>query len=492
MPDQPQRTLLFGGLTRAHHACLTGALESLGYRAQALPVPDNQDLAVGRQYGNRGWCNPAYYTVGNLVRFLQGLRAAGEEGIGDRYAFLTAGSCGPCRFGMYADAYRKAFRENDLARFPIILIDQVGGLRQDGGASWVRMDRRFFVRLLRAIMVGDLLNELAARIRPYETYETEAGATDRALEAALILAEVALRRRDPIGRMLRAARDLFDQVPVDYLQVKPVVKVTGEFWAQTTEGDGNYRLFEWLEQEGAEVRCEPVATWIDYTIWLGLDYLHARTRIARRAGGIGVLTSARLRLGLRLAQRLFRATYGRYRRLLGGRTDPLPSQRWLAARARPYYSPDLRGGEGHVEVGKHVHAFTQRRAHLVLSVKPFGCMPSTMSDGVQYKVLDDFPGSLFLPVETTGDGEVSVKSRIQMVLFEARVRARREFDEALAAAGLTVEEARRRAPARGLLRATARLPHCWVGTAANVVAAVGRGARHRPAGSAFETPQSQL
>lgn len=478
MADAAGPTLLLGGLTRAHDVCLGAALASLGYRARVLPVPDNRDLAAGRQYGNRGWCNPAYYTTGNLVRFLQGLRASGEERIAERYAFLTVGSCGPCRFGMYADAYRNALREAGFEGLPIVLVDQVGSLRQDSGAAWLKMDARFFVTLIRAVVVGDLINEMAYRSRPYEL---RPGATDGVVESALILAGAALERSDPVGRLLRAVRDLFDQIPVDVLQVKPVVKITGEFWAQTTEGDANYRLFRWLEDEGAEVRVEPVATWIDYLAWTGLDYLRTRRGIPRSQGGIGRVRSARLRAGLRVAQALFRATYARYRWLLGGRPDQLTPQPLIARYASPYYSPDLRGGEGHMEVGKHVHAAAHRQAHLVLSVKPFGCLPSTMSDGVQYRVLDDQPGSIFLAVETTGDGEVGVKSRIQMALADARARARVEFGEAVAGSGLALDEVRRRAAARGLTRPTARLPRRWAGTAANIAAAVQSGPRRRGA-----------
>ena len=48
--------------------------------------------------------------------------------------------------------------------------------------------------------------------------------------------------------------------------MKPIVKITGEFWAQTTEGDGNYRMFPFLEREGAQVLVEPIGTWIMYMI----------------------------------------------------------------------------------------------------------------------------------------------------------------------------------------------------------------------------------
>ena len=58
-----------------------------------------------------------------------------------------------------------------------------------------------------------------------------------------------------------------DTVEVDRTRVKPVVKVTGEFWAQTTEGDGNFHMFEFLEREGAQVMVEPIATWVAYLMY---------------------------------------------------------------------------------------------------------------------------------------------------------------------------------------------------------------------------------
>ena len=55
-------------------------------------------------------------------------------------------------------------------------------------------------------------------------------------------------------------------VEVDRLRVKPIVKITGEFWAQTTEGDGNFNMFNFLQREGAQVLVEPIGTWIMYML----------------------------------------------------------------------------------------------------------------------------------------------------------------------------------------------------------------------------------
>src|SRR5205823_4990729 len=64
-------TLLFGGLTWKHEKLVHGALEGLGYLAEAVPTPDVRAFQAGKEYGNNGQCNPTYFTVGNLVQYLQ-------------------------------------------------------------------------------------------------------------------------------------------------------------------------------------------------------------------------------------------------------------------------------------------------------------------------------------------------------------------------------------------------------------------------------------
>ena len=65
---------------------------------------------------------------------------------------------------------------------------------------------------------------------------------------------------------LERCRDQFNGIDIDRLRVKPIVKITGELWAQTTEGDGNFNMFNFLQREGAQVLVEPIGTWIMYMI----------------------------------------------------------------------------------------------------------------------------------------------------------------------------------------------------------------------------------
>jgi predicted nucleotide-binding protein (sugar kinase/HSP70/actin superfamily) len=102
-------------------------------------------------------------------------------------------------------------------------------------------------------------------------------------------------------------------------------------------------------------------------------------------------------------------------------------------------------------------------------------MPSSgVSDGVQSKVIGQHPDALFLPIETTGDGKVNVQSRVQMMLFKARQKARTEYEKALADVGMD-EAAFRAKLAKSSYAAnpTAHPKHKAAGAAANLVYALG-------------------
>ena len=58
----------------AHDFLIEGALRGIGYKVKAIDVPDNAALPFGKEFGNRGQCNPTYFTVGNLVKYLIELR----------------------------------------------------------------------------------------------------------------------------------------------------------------------------------------------------------------------------------------------------------------------------------------------------------------------------------------------------------------------------------------------------------------------------------
>ncbi len=483
--DQREHTtILVCGLTMAHDLFIQAALRGIGYKVMAMDVPDNDALQYGREYGNRGQCNPTYFTVGNLVKYLDGLRARGmsKDDIVKNHVFVTAGACGPCRFGTYVTEYRKALRDSGFDGFRVLLFQQTGGLKQATGEGvGLEMNPTFFWAVVKAIMIGDCLNALGYRIRPYEV---EAGATDRAIETCKHVLAKCFENNTSLPLALYRVRRILGAVKVDRTKTKPRVGIIGEFWAMTTEGDGNYGLQRFLEAEGAEPEIQLVTAWLLYMIWQGRYDTQQRSTLRgyddnKGEGGSkfslkGVDVRKRV-ASLWAGEKVLRGLFQTFAHAIGLYDYHLADMDEIAEVSHAFYDNNLRGGEGHMEVGKLIQNIAYAKVNMTLSVKPFGCMPSSsVSDGVQTFITELYPQGIFLPIETNGDGAVNVYSRVQMQLFKAKQLAQKEVDKALADVGMTMDEVRaylKKHPE--LANAFHRSPHVVGCTTADLVYEVG-------------------
>jgi len=486
--QRPQTTILFGGFTWKHEDLIRAVFQGSGYRCEKLPVPDVPAFQTGKEFGNNGQCNPTYFTVGNLVQYLQFLEKEGipRQQILDNYVFFTAGSCGPCRFGMYEAEYRFALKNAGFDGFRVLLFKDSDGIKAESGEPGLKFSIDFGFGMLNAMHMGDVMNDLIYQIRPFEAKK---GETDRIFREtvdglcedlkhrkAFEIEQVAPEWAKPkfksnkilrntfnvFGKWhehmwgkdylaaLKNARAKMNSIEVDRTKVKPVVKITGEFWAQLTEGDGNFHMFEFLEREGAQVLVEPIATWVAYLLYQAKAHAIAKWPVNRPhkdpkwyeakkrfANYIGLHKKL---WGIGFGQKAWNFFYHRTGEQLGGITHHLVDQNELAELAHPFYNQYARGGEGHLEVGKNVYYTIHKMCHMVLALKPFGCMPSSQSDGVQSAVINKFKDMIFLPIETSGEGEVNAHSRVQMALGEAKVKAKAEFEQCLKSTGKTLQE----------------------------------------------------
>jgi predicted nucleotide-binding protein (sugar kinase/HSP70/actin superfamily) len=522
--ERDRVTILVGGLTRKHEEFIRAVFHGSGYKCELLPVPDQQAFHLGKEYGNNGQCSPAYFTSGALIQYLRDLESGGmsRSEIADRYLFFTAGSCGPCRFGMYAAEYRQALQNAGFDGFRVLRFQQDDGINQKSQAPGLKYTIDFGMGMLKVLFLGDVLNDLTHNIRPYEI---NPGETDRVMAECVEdicahlrgykapdLADVTPRwvtsylakrnfqrhlfsfiykmrqhlHGEEFVALLERCRRRIDNIAVDRTRLKPVVKIIGEFWAQTTEGGGNYQMFRFLELEGAHVQPEAIGTWIAYLL------AHAKMQMYPRRGMdsqctepaswnwrqrlMNELNFQKKRALLTTGEKLYAGMYHKVIRRFGDTAHKLVSQKHLAEMADPFYRALARGGEGYLEVGKNIYYHTHKLCHMVLSLKPFGCLPSSQSDGVQSAVINRFRDMTYLPIETSGEGEVNAHSRVQMALGEAKAKTRMEFQEALRKTGRNIEEIQAFVSSHSELnRSLYPVPHYdgFAGVAANFIMHVG-------------------
>ena len=509
--ERDSTTVLLGGITPGHDYLIEGAIQGLGFKCKALPNTNLTAFQYGRENGNTGYCNPTYFTSGNLIKFLKDLEAGGmsREEIIEKYVFLTTGCNAPCRFGMIEDQYRLVLRNTDFDGFRVIVFQKSGGMNQQVKGNAIDVNLRFFLALVNAVHLGDIINELTAKIRPFEVEKDATNAVKK--ESLEYLHEVLKNKRhyqlkgfrkrllnslgivnsvEFIGvlldqlvskrfeKALKEVRRNFETIEVDRLRMKTKVKLTGEFWAMTNQSEGNYHIMKFLEDEGAEVLTEPVATYL-----LFMFSKHALRLKDRKGIGIPPLTKPigwikanfdyyKKHLVLNLGQKLYKREYSRLVKVLGEPVHDLVDISVLQRLGDPYYNIRIEGGEGYLEVAKNIYYHQNHLCHMVLSIKPFGCMPSTVSDGVQAAVTEHHKEMIFVPIETSGEGEINAHSRVQMALGDGRCKAKEEFDTVLKNTGKSIDEFKKYVDSHpGLKNPMYAVPHNEdvVGTAANFV-----------------------
>lgn len=481
--ERDHTTLLVGGLSPAHDYLFEGTLKGLGYKAKALPPTNIEAFHLGREYGNNGYCNPGYFTVGNLLLYLEQLEESGisKEDIIENYVFFTIGCNAPCRFGMLEAEYRMALEDRGLDGFRILVFQNEGGLKQATTGDGIEVNPEFFLATINALNIADVVNNIGYAIRPYEVVP---GQTDEVIEKALqyLYQKLSTKKRFSILKVINPAfkaigfdnaayfiaifiqqitslryvkalkevRKMFDEIKIDRLRLRTKVKVTGEFWAMTTVGDGNFDLYYFLEKENSELLIEPVASLIQFLFSKGkLRHRNRRELILNKdvkskwdfhQRWKNYKTYQKKLLTLKVGLFLYRREYHRLLAAVGGHFHKLIPQAILQEIAYRYYNINIEGGEGYMEITKNIYYHQNALSHMVISLKPFGCMPSTQSDGAQALAMDDHKDIIFIPIETAGEGKTNAQSRVLMALGEARVKSKLELAEVKKNASHSIEE----------------------------------------------------
>jgi len=483
--ERETTTALTGGLSPTHDYLLEAALISLGVNAKALPPTDLNAFHLGREFGNNGFCNPAYFMLGNLIQYLRGLEKSGlsKADIIEHYVFFTIGCNAPCRFGMLETEYRMALKDCGFEGFRILVFQNEGGLKQESRGNGLEINPEFFLAVVNALNLADTLNELGYATRPYEVIP---GQTDEVIEKAkdYLYEKLKNKKKIQLGGLsnklltplklnepalflyrflsqisssyytdaLREVRKMFEAIEVDRFRSKTVVKITGEFWAMTTVGAGNFNMFRFLESEGAAVLVEPVASLIQFLFSKG-KLRHTNRKEMLLNNGVkhwwevnkrivNYLNYQKKLIVLQLGTKIFRREYARLLKALGGDNHMLIKQPILQKLANPFFNINIEGGEGYMEIGKNIYYHEHGLCHMVMSLKPFGCMPSTQSDGAQTAVVERYKDLIFLPLETAGEGETNAQSRVLMSLSDAQVKAKKEVTDARKSATAGMDELR--------------------------------------------------
>ncbi|MDR0944787.1 MAG: acyl-CoA dehydratase activase-related protein, partial [Bifidobacteriaceae bacterium] len=152
-------------MSPVHFSLLSAAMRSVGYNVHVLEHALPEDVETGLKHVNNDACFPAIMVIGQLVGAL-------EQGKynPDRTAIMITQTGGMCRATNYVGMLRRGLEEAGFSQVPVIALS-TQAFEKNPGFSW---SLPLAHRAIKAVVIGDLLQTLLLRFRPYEVVKGSA------------------------------------------------------------------------------------------------------------------------------------------------------------------------------------------------------------------------------------------------------------------------------------------------------------------------------
>ncbi|MCL1838648.1 MAG: acyl-CoA dehydratase activase-related protein [Propionibacteriaceae bacterium] len=408
MPDdKAQRTIFAPQLSPVHFRMLEPIFARAGYDVKVLEKATPADVECGLKYVNNDVCFPAIMVIGQLIN-------AFETGVADpkRSAVALTQTGGMCRDSNYTGMLRKGLAHAGYAEVPVIALS-TQGLETNPG---FKISLPMLNRALQAMVIGDVLQAVLLRVRPYEVSEGGANALYQRWDA--ITREFFDGGYSPtfggrLGyrRLLRELVREFDELPLLSIPRKPRVGIVGEILVKF-QPDANNNVIQVIESEGCEAVVASLAGY----------FASAITTNVWRIENMGQGNRKDLRT-TKIFGWIFEQ-YGKPANLAlekaNGKFDIPVSIEMIRDYAADVIDIGTEAGEGWALVGEMVE-FIHAGVPNIICCQPFACLPNhVIGRGVFAELRRQHPQANIVSIDyDPGASEVNQLNRIKLMAATA-------------------------------------------------------------------------
>jgi len=346
-----------------------------GINAVALPPSVETDLQRGKEHSTCKECLPLIQTIGSLFNYLD-KRQPEEVTI---YFMPTTG--GSCRFAQYNVLTKMLLNKHQIPNLVVMSLSSQNGY---GG-----MGTSFTKRALWGVLIGDVMEEIRVAVLTLSK-DREAGMHTYKQTEEMILSAMASLDWDGLQQTLKKAASLLAKIPLHTpLEQAPKIALIGEIYLRR-DGFSQRYLAEQMADKGIVALMAPIMEWVYYT-----NYLAARGMRGKNT----------------LPQRLkFRGTA-----LLMKKYERIVKQIMVASGLYDYHLIDIDHSINSVSkfidprlTGEAILTLACALTEIVdkvdgvISIGPFGCMPSRIAESVIKQTIDTEKMSLCADPELVG------------------------------------------------------------------------------------------
>ena len=394
-------TILIPQMIPIHFELLEVAVKSCGYNVELLRECTPHTVEVGLKYVNNDACYPSILTTGQFIEALQ----SGKYDV-NKTAIIMSQTGGGCRATNYIGFIRKALKDAGFGQVPIISFNVVGMEKNPG----FKLTPKLLDQLIKAVLLGDLLQKLLHKNRAYETNK---GETDKLYKTWLEKSKDIIKTGST-SQVKKAIQEMvkdFEKIELDTSIEKPKVGIVGEVLIKYHPFGNNF-VADLLEKEGAEVILPDFMGFVKFMATHKITF-NQLLNINK--------TSAKIsKLAIKLIDLMEKTTV---KALSESQKDYLmPCDIWhLESQVKDILSIGNQTGEGWFLTAEMIE-YIENDIPNIVCVQPFACLPNhVVGKGVIKTIREKYPMANITPVDyDPGASETNQANRIKLLMTVAK------------------------------------------------------------------------
>lgn len=394
-------TILVPDMLPIHFKLLIKIFGSYGYKMELLQNDSRAVVDEGLKNVHNDACYPALLVIG---QFMDALKSGKYDP--DKTALLITQTGGGCRASNYIHLLRKAVDRN-FPQVPVVSLN-FSGLEKDSG---FKITAPIFIKLLYAVLYGDLLMTCYNKCRAYEVNK---GESKKMLD----------KWQNRIGNIFRSksklylkTKKVYNDILNDFSSIelssekKIRVGIVGEIYVKYSPLANNH-LEDFLISEG----CEPVVpSLLEFVMYCAAAVFNNASIYDNRT-----VTST-------VEKAAYKLIYAKQKELIeimkqNGNFDPPHDFEHLRKLADKYINQGVVMGEGWL-IPAEMAALAQSGVENIICAQPFGCLPNhIVAKGMSRAIKEDNPNANIVAIDyDPGATRVNQENRIKLMLANARL-----------------------------------------------------------------------
>lgn len=366
-----------------------------GYNASTAMPPGEKEIKTGRTYSFCKECLPLTLTIGTLMNYIK--ERKNED---DIIVYFMPETSGPCRFGQYNVLMKDIIEKNQIRNVTLLSLSSEN--------SYAGMGTPFTLRAWYSAIITDVMDEIKSSIMVLAKDKTKAmeiyGEVARDIEKSIELE----KWRDIKKTFKKCAEKLAEIERIKDIHDVPKVALVGEIYVRRDDFS-RQNIVGKLAEKGIITRVAPITEWFYYTDYLVKHRLSKKSTFKER---IKIFITGFFKSSFeKTIKEIFKATDLYEMRMIDVER--------MIRNVEDIISPNLTG-EAILTVGTAITEVAEE-SDGIISVSPFGCMPSRIAEAVingkmneikesiaedkdfVKKVMEHYPSLPFLNIETDGN-----------------------------------------------------------------------------------------